>query len=270
MSLVSGTIGPIGRSARCLPGAVALALCAAVAPATATAQQAPSGAPPGDSAQRRIIAQLRSDLRMLVTAQEARFAERGAYASSLDELGAARYRASEGASVEIVGNTGRAYGAVARRAGWAGSCVMQVGTGDGNAPRTALEQKRFPEGEPACDGDGTTERAAFAREAQSRAVTALMRLSKHQERHFGRTGAYVTDPAALPGLRLPATITVTIELATAPNGEAVFLATATDSRYAGHSCVLASGWARFAGRATTLAEGRHAGGLGTAVCDTFK
>ena len=63
---------------------------------------------------------------------------------------------------------------------------------------------------------------------------------------------------------------MTLELAAAPNREAVFLATATDSRYPGYSCVLASGWARFTSSATTLAEKKHAGGGSMAVCDVFK
>ena len=226
--------------------------------------------PAADSAQRRVIAQLKSDLRNLVTAQEARFADRASYAGSIAELGERAYRASPGAAIEIVGNTGKAYGAVARREGWPGSCVIWVGLGSEAAPRTALEAKRFPEGEPACDGDGRSERAAFASEAQSRTSMALMRVSKQQERHFGRTGAYAADLAALTTLRLAETTRVTIELATAMNQEPVFLAVATDTRYPGFSCVLASGWARFTSRATTLAEGKHAGGNSTAVCDTFK
>jgi hypothetical protein len=91
-----------------------------------------------------------------------------------------------------------------------------------------------------------------------------------EERHFGRTGAYTADLNALIGLRIAATVAVTLELAAAPNGEAAFLATAIDSRYLGYSCVLASGWARFGSPATTLAEKKHAGGGSMAVCDQFK
>lgn len=224
---------------------------------------------PAADSTRAVIARMKSDLRNLVTAQEARYATAGSYARSVAEL-AAGYRASQGVTPEIVNGGPNGYGAVARTAGREGSCVIQIGIGLAQAPRTDVEKKLAPEGEPICDGDGTTERAVFAREAQALASSTLMRVSKLQERHFGRTGAYAADLAALPGLRIPSTITVTLELGTAGNNEAVFLATATDSRYSGFSCVLSSGWARYATPATTLAERKHAGGGSMPVCDQFK
>lgn len=221
---------------------------------------------------RALNARMKSDLRNLVTAQEGHYAERASYAPSVAVLGAGWYRPSVDVSVELVNAGNNGYGAIARTAGRAGSCVININLPSDQWPRTDVERKAGPEGEPTCDGDGQTERAAFASVAQATAAGTLVRLAKHQERHFGRTGAYTADPSALTGLRIPPTITVTIELATSmgANPEPVFLATATDARYEGYSCVLASGWARFRSGATTLAEKKHAGGGSTAVCDTFK
>lgn len=245
--------------------ALVAALAAPLAPSLSAQQPV---TPPSDSA-RAFIARMKSDLRNLVTAQEARFATSGSYARSVAELGTG-YRPSLGVTPEIVAGGANGYGAVARTAGREGSCVILIGIAVDQAPRTDLERKLAPEGEPICDGDGMTERAVFAREAQALASGTLMRVSKLQERHFGRTGSYAADLAALTGLRIPPTITVTLELGRAANQEPVFLATATDSRYVGYSCVLSSGWARYTSSATTLAERKHAGGGSLPVCDQFK
>lgn len=219
---------------------------------------------------RALIARMKSDLRNLVTAQEAHYAEKAMYARTLTDLGPSRYRASQGLRVEIVNGTSNAYGAVARIEGREGSCVIHVGLDESVAPRTDIEKKRLPEGEPGCDGDGITERARLASEAQSRVSLTLLLVNKLQERRFGRLGAYAPDASSLEGMRVPETVRVTIELETALNREPAFLAAATDSRYPGYSCVIASGWARFPSGATTLAEKKHAGGNSQIVCDTFK
>lgn len=245
---------------------VPAALLTVLAAPLVAQQPAPPAA--SDSA-RASNARMKSDLRNLVTAQEARYAQAGSYARTVADL-APGYRASLGVTVEIVNGGPNGYGAVARTAGREGSCAIGIGVGSAQTPRTDIEKKAAPEGEPICDGDGLTERAAFAREAQSMAGSALMRVAKMEERHFGRTGAYAADLAALPGLKFAATVAVTVELANAPNGEAAFLAIATDSRYPGYSCVLSSGWARFRSPATTLAERKHAGGGSMPVCDLFK
>lgn len=249
-----------------LPAALASALLAVLV-APLAAQQLPSSSA-ADSA-RAFNTRMKSDLRNLVTAQEARYAQAASYARSVAEL-APGYRASLGVTVALVNGGPNGYGAVAHTAGREGSCVIGIGIGSAQTPRTDLEKKAAPEGEPICDGDGMTERATFAREAQSMAGSALMRVAKLEERHFGRTGAYAADLAALPGLKFAATVAVSIELANAPNGEAAFLAIATDSRYPGYSCVLSSGWARFGSPATTLAEKKHAGGGSIPVCDLFQ
>ncbi|MCE9600834.1 MAG: hypothetical protein K8S21_01300 [Gemmatimonadetes bacterium] len=231
---------------------------------------APLRAQSAPDTSRALIARMKSDLRNLVTAQEAHYAEKGAYARTLTDLGPNRYRASRGVKVEIVNAGSNAYGAVARTEGRDGSCVIHVGLDGSVAPRTDIEKKRLPEGEPGCDGDGITERARLASEAESRVTLTLLLINKLQERRFGRLGNYAPDASSLEGMRVPETVSVTIELAAAPNREPAFLAVATDSRYPGYSCVLASGWARFPSGATTLAEKKHAGGNSQIVCDTFK
>lgn len=250
-----------------LPAALLAVLAAPLAAQQLAAQEPP--APSAVDSARAFNTRMKSDLRNLVTAQEARYAQSASYARTVADL-APGYRASLGVTVEIVYGGPNGYGAVARTAGREGSCAIGIGIGTAQTPRTDIEKKAAPEGEPICDGDGMTERAAFAREAQAMASGALMRVAKLEERHFGRTGAYAADLALLPGLKLAVTVAVTVELANAPNGEAAFLGIATDSRYPGYSCVLSSGWARFRSPATTLAEKKHAGGGSIPVCDLFK
>jgi len=220
-------------------------------------------------ADRAAIATLSSDLRNLVTRQEAWYAEKNSYALAFAEL-ASSYRTSAGVMIELASATKNSYGAIARLAGRAGSCVIFVGLGTEGAPRTDVEKKLSPEGEPACDGDGISERAAFARDAEAGAAAALVRLAKLEERHFGRTGVYATDVSALTGLRVPATVSFTIELAPAANQEMAMLAIASDSRYPGFTCVLRSGFGRFGVRARTAVEKKWPTADLMPVCDTFK
>lgn len=227
------------------------------------AQAAPS------DADHAAVATLSSDLRNLVTTQEGWYAQHSAYALSVAELGGV-YRTSAGVTVELANATKNSYGAIARLTGRAGSCVIFIGLGTEGAPRTDVEKKRAPEGEPSCDGDGLTERGVFARDAQAQAGAALIRLAKLQERFFGRTGGYATDVALLEGLRLPATLTLAIELAPTANQEMSFLATARDSRYPGFTCVLRNGYGRFGTKAMTAAEQKRPTGDFMPACDLFK
>lgn len=242
---------------------IAVAVLVTLSAARLAAQAAPS------DADRAAVATLSSDLRNLITAQEGWYALNGTYALSVAELGGA-YRTSTGVTIALANASKNSYGAVARLAGKSGSCVIFIGLGTEGAPLTDIEKKRAPEGEPSCDGDGLTERAVFARDAQAQAGAVLIRVAKLQERYFGRTGAYATDVAALGRLDLPATLTVTIELAPTANQETSFLATATDSRYVGFSCVLRNGYGRFGAKATTAAERTRPRGDFMPICDTFK
>lgn len=231
---------------------------------------AQTAAAPADP-DRAIVARLKSDLRNLMTAQEANYAEKAAYALSMGALGD-RYRASSAVTVEIVNPGVNGYGAVARLGGRAGSCVIHVGLDDSGAPRTDIEKKRFSEGEPACDGDGIDERTHVAEGARNQVMGALIGVAKLQERQFGRTGAYAADLASLEGWTARRNIVVTIERPAAgtPGAQPSFLATGTDERYPGYSCVLRSGWARYGPRAATVAEKKPAMSDLQVVCDTFR
>lgn len=244
-----------------------LLLAAALLPTLSLGAQA-SPAPAAADPDRAIIARLQSDLRNLVTAQEMHFSQKEAYALSVTAL-AGLYRASSGVTVELVNAGTNSYGAAARFAGRPGNCVIYVGLSADASPRTELEKKRFAEGEPACDGDGITERRHWAVAAEHQAASMLVGVAKLQERQFGRTGAYASDIGALAGFKPQQNTVITIERL-GDGDRASFLATATDSRYPGVSCVLQSGWGRYGDRAATAAEKKRPTGDLFPACDAFK
>lgn len=253
-----------------LPLALAAVLLGGARPAVgqAVTSAAPVAAPA--DAEAALIARVKSDLRNLVVAQEARYADRGAYAPSIADLGEAAYRPSAGVRVELVNPGANGYGAVARVEGRPGSCVIFVGLDAAVGPRTELERKMFPEGEPSCDGDGVDERARWASVAQTSAERLLAQVAREQERRFGRTGAYAGQVADLERVRTPPTVTVTIELQLHERMGAAWLATATDSRFPGYSCVVRAGIGRFGPRAMTAADRRFADPELQVACDTFR
>lgn len=253
------------RPLSCLAAALLIAAPAAAAAQTVSSPSSPTTSPVQAQANR-----LKSDLRNLITAQEARYADRGAYAPSITELGTDRYRASEGTTVEVVNFTPNGYGAVARASGFSGSCVVHVGLGNEVAPRTEREQKHFPEGEPACDGDGIDAASRWASVAQQQAIRTLARIAKLQERHLARTGSYATVLTALEGVNVPSTLTVTLEAQQDPRFGAAFIASAVDSRHPEQSCVVRSGNGRVGPRVLTVGERKPALVELQVVCDTFK
>jgi hypothetical protein len=96
------------------------------------------------------VAVARVDLRMLVTAQEAYFADHGRYAPGLDAL-LALFQPSRGSMIEFT---------VARSDGWAaklarerlvGNCVIYVNVPEGERPKTARDGLLAEEGVPVCD-----------------------------------------------------------------------------------------------------------------------
>jgi hypothetical protein len=246
----------------------AAALTGVPAGAQVVSTPAPATAPADADA--ALFARVKSDLRNLVVAQEARYASRGAYALSITDLGEAAYRPSAGVKVEIVNPGANGYGAVARVDGRPGTCVIHVGLDPAVGPRTEVEKKMFPEGEPSCDGDGLDERARWASMAQSSAQRLLALVAKLQERQFGRTGAYAAQVTDLEGVRMPATVSVTIEVQQNDRMGSAFLATATDSRFPGYTCVVRSGNGRFGPRAMTAADRRFANPELQVACDTFR
>ncbi len=232
------------------------------------AQSSAATSPTVSEAERLTIGHLMSDLRNLVTMQEGHFAKTGAYALTVAALGDA-YRTTTGVTVEIVNAGTNAYAAASRYSGRDGNCVIFVGLNVDASPRTELEKKRFSEGEPACDGDGITERRHWAVAAERQAASMLVGVAKLQERQFGRTGAYASDIGALAGFKPQQNTVITIERL-GDGDRASFLATATDTRYPGVSCVLRSGWGRYGDRAATVAEKKRPTADMFPTCDVFK
>jgi hypothetical protein len=95
---------------------------------------------------------LKSDLRNLVTAQEAFYAGHSTYSDQIDALS---YRPSNGSLVSLTATQNNAWAAVAQDASDpTKSCVIFINLAEKYRPKTAKE-KRAPdkEGAPLCDGD---------------------------------------------------------------------------------------------------------------------
>jgi hypothetical protein len=106
-----------------------------------------------------IRAKLKSDLRNLVTSQEAYYASHNAYA---DVLGNLTFRPSSGTEVSLVATQNNAWAAVASDPAWPGkSCVIFINLAEKYRPKT-LQEKRAgetnEEGRPLCDGDPKPEK----------------------------------------------------------------------------------------------------------------
>ncbi len=226
----------------------------------------PAGAQDAAELDRAKIRSMASDLRNLITAQESYFADHGRYAAEIAGLG---YVPSRGNHLDFVNPGTNGYGARIRRDDRAGTCVVHINLPSESLPRTAVEKKAFPEGEPACDGDGEMEANRWASTAQREVHRALVGIAKLQERQFGRTGAYSTDIAALIGNRTIPDVTVTIEVTSAGGRMDGFLLTATHARFPGVSCVLRSGAGTWMARAVTAAERLRPTTELQAVCDNF-
>lgn len=236
---------------------IALGLCAPLVLGAQAVANAPG-----------VLAGMASDLRNLVVAQEAYFAENDRYAPDMAALSG--YKTSRGNTARFIVAEPNRWGAEVRAEGIGGSCVISINLPAERMPRTAVEKKTYPEGEPACDGDGQDEATRFASQASATVARALMLVGKLQERHFGKTGAYATSLDQLEGLRRIPEVTITLEV-TPPGGRMEgFFATGTHARHAGQSCVLRSGIGQWMGRARTAAESKRPTGDLAVTCDTFK
>src|SRR5438105_9390590 len=126
---------------------VALILAASVARAQGTAS---AGADPELATRTR----LKSDLRNLVTAQEAYYADHSSYADQIDNL---KFKPSNGSQVSLVATQNNAWAAVASDPSWPGkSCVIYINLAEKYRPKTAQEKlvgTNKDEGKPMCDGD---------------------------------------------------------------------------------------------------------------------
>jgi hypothetical protein len=100
---------------------------------------------------------LKSDLRNLVTAQEAYYADHSAYADVIDNL---RFKPSSGAQVSLVATQNNAWAAIAVDEAMPGrSCVIFINLAEKYRPKTWQEKRSAErEGSPLCDGDPKPEK----------------------------------------------------------------------------------------------------------------
>ncbi len=231
------------------------------------AQQVATPAAAAPPTARPAIAGAVSDLRNLVTAQEAYFADNGRYA---DDLTKTRFRASAGNAARLVRPESNRYGAEITSTAFEGSCVIHIGLGADEYPRTAKEKKAFPEGEPACDGDGIAEDVRWAESASFEVQRVLASIVKLQEQRFGRTSAYAATIEEFEGLRPNPSVRVSLQVT--PTGARMpgYLVTASHARYPDASCVVRSGFGPWYRTAMTTAQRLRPGTELQITCDEFK
>ncbi len=137
------------RLTRCLATAL-LALPSLLAAQAAQPQAAPAPATPtAADTVRAVMAAARSDLRNLVVAQEAYFADHARYGTTLLDI---KFVPTRGHSISFVVLEANAWSAELRHPRLRGSCVIFVGVvEEDRQPRTAADARRPREGEPLCD-----------------------------------------------------------------------------------------------------------------------
>ena len=122
---------------------IAFAAALLVAPSFLHAQDAPSE----QDRQRTEVIKMKSDLRNLVVAQEAYFADHSAYAAELDGL---RFRSSAGVTVTLTARQNNAWGAEVRNDALPNVvCGIYVNLPENYRPKVSIETKSA-EGEPTC------------------------------------------------------------------------------------------------------------------------
>jgi len=105
-------------------------------------------ATPDQEAARQSMIKMKSDLRNLVVAQEAYFADHSAYAAEMDGL---RFRNSEGVSVRLTATQNNAWGAEARSAELPNiACVVWINLKEQDRPKVGGQLIAPHEGEPTC------------------------------------------------------------------------------------------------------------------------
>lgn len=95
----------------------------------------------GNTKEKAYVASMKADLRNMVTAQEAYFAEYVTYATASTNL---NYNVSTGNTVTLLGATGQGWSATARNTGTAHTCGIFIGTATAPMPGQA-------EGQPVCN-----------------------------------------------------------------------------------------------------------------------
>lgn len=124
------------------------ALLLVARPASAQQVATPAAPTAADSA-RAFVASAKSDLRNLVVAQEAHFADYGRYAPTMEAL--ERYRPSRGNVITLVFAASDGWAASLTGERLTGSCTIWVNVPDDKQPATAVERRSGGEGEPVCD-----------------------------------------------------------------------------------------------------------------------
>lgn len=181
---------------------VPLALLAASA-LTASALSAQERVPTRRDTLVREINIAGSDLRNLVVAQEAYFADHARYATNLDSL---RFVPTNGSRIRFTVTKPNSWGASLTRDGLPGSCVIFVGLSEDEQPRTARDGLRTAEGAPRCDvpeelrqmaGEAPSTRLPTSvdsvRIALNFARADLRNLVTAQEAYFAQHGKYSRD-----------------------------------------------------------------------------
>lgn len=107
------------------------------------------------------LAIARSDLRNLVVAQEAYFADHGRYAPHLDSM-KALFVPSRGSTMVLTYAQNDGWAAKLTRERLRGNCIIYVNTPEGDRPKTAHGALTAREGEPVCDSQPETEAASGA------------------------------------------------------------------------------------------------------------
>ena len=95
----------------------------------------------GNTKEKAYVASMKADLRNMVTAQEAYFAEYVTYATASTNL---NYNVSTGNTVTLLGATCQGWSATARNTGTAHTCGIFIGTATAPMPGQA-------EGQPVCN-----------------------------------------------------------------------------------------------------------------------
>jgi hypothetical protein len=117
-----------------------------VAAQSVRAQESP--APSQQDAEKAALIQMKSDLRNLVTAQEAYFADNSAYASSMDGL---KFRPSQNVSIRLTATQNNAWAAETRSSLLPNvACVIWINLKEPDRPKVGGVLLPQGEGEPAC------------------------------------------------------------------------------------------------------------------------
>ena len=193
------------------------------------------------------ISEMRASLRMLVTAQEAHWAERGTYTTDMMSLGFASRRATESAHAQVIFAGSRGWTALATHRALKGmTCVMYVGIPDEmpvKLPATRRDRRvAEEEGAPTCDtlpphvatdagyrfdvASRVLQQDSAAQALVTRIRADLSALRTAQDAYFAEHETYATTIEALGGFRPASGASIVLRAATANGWSAEAMHTA--------------------------------------------